>query len=61
MKIEIKIFPTTKFIGINLSFTYADYRAFELWRSFMPRRNEIKNTLGIELTKSLLTKILKHG
>ena len=49
MKIEIKIFPTTKFIGINLSFTYADYRAFELWRSFMPRRNEIKNTLGTEL------------
>ena len=49
MKIEIKIFPTTKFIGKNLSFTYADYRAFELWRSFMPRRNEIKNTLGTEL------------
>ena len=49
MKIKIKIFPTTKFIGKNLSFTYADYRAFELWRSFMPRRNEIKNTLGTEL------------
>lgn len=49
MKIKIKTFPTTKFIGKNLSFTYANYRAFELWRSFMPRRNEIKNTLGTEL------------
>lgn len=49
MKIEIKTFPTTKFIGKNLSFTYADYRAFELWGSFMPRRSEIKNTIGTEL------------
>lgn len=49
MKIEIKTFPTTKFIGKNLSFTYADYRAFELWSSFMSRRSEIKNTIGTEL------------
>ena len=40
MKPTIKIFPETKFIGKNLSFTYTDYRAFELWSSFMPRRNE---------------------
>ena len=45
----IKIFPTTKFIGKNLSFTYADYRAFELWSSFMPRRKEIQNIIGTEL------------
>lgn len=49
MKPIIKTFPSTKFIGHNLSFTYADYRAFELWSSFMPRRNEIKNTLGVEM------------
>ena len=49
MKPTIKIFPETKFIGKNLSFTYADYRAFELWSSFMPRRNEIQNTIGTEL------------
>ena len=42
-------FPNTKFIGKNLSFTYADYRAYELWSSFMPRRREIQNTIGTEL------------
>jgi len=46
---EIKIFPATKFIGKNLSFTYANYRAFELWSSFMPRRKEVQNTVGMEL------------
>jgi AraC family transcriptional regulator len=45
----IKTFPTTKFIGENLSFTYADYRAFELWSSFMPRRKEILNAIGTDL------------
>ena len=49
MKPTIKTFPTTKFIGKYLSFTYADYRAFELWSSFMPRRKEILNTIGSEL------------
>jgi AraC family transcriptional regulator len=46
---KIKTFPTTKFIGKNRSFTYADYRAFELWSSFMPRRKEIQNPIGTEL------------
>ena len=49
MNPTIKTFPTTKFIGKNLSFTYADYRAFELWSSFMPRRKEIQNVIGSEL------------
>ena len=46
---KIKTFPTTKFIGKNRSLTYADYRAFELWSSFMPRRKEIQNPIGTEL------------
>lgn len=29
--------------------TYSDNRTFELWRSFMPRRKEIGNTLSDEL------------
>ena len=45
----IKTFPTTKFIGKNLSFTYANYRAFELWSSFMPHRKEIQNSIGNKL------------
>ena len=49
MKPQIKTYPATKFIGKNLSFTYADYRAFELWSSFMPRRKEILNTIGTDL------------
>ncbi len=46
---EIKIFPATKFIGKNLSFTYANYRAFELWSGFMPSKKEIQNVVGNEL------------
>ncbi len=49
MNPTIKNFPATKFIGKNLSFTYADYRAFELWSSFMPHRKEILNTIGTDL------------
>lgn len=49
MNPTLKTFPTTKFIGKNLSFTYADYRAFELWSSFMPRLKEIQNAIGSEL------------
>jgi AraC family transcriptional regulator len=45
----LKTFPTTKLIGKNLSFSYANYRIGELWSSFMPRRNEIKNIIGTEL------------
>ena len=49
MNPTIKTFKTTKFIGKNLSFTYTDYRAFELWSSFMPRRREIQDAIGSEL------------
>ncbi len=49
MNPTIKTFPTTKFIGMNLSFSYANYRAFELWSSFMPRRKEIQNIIDSEL------------
>ena len=49
MTFTIKSFPTTKFIGKNLSFTYSDYRALELWSSFMPRRKEIPNAIGTDL------------
>ena len=45
----IKTFPETKFIGMNSQFSYSNYRIGELWGNFMPRRNEIENTLGTEL------------
>ena len=49
MEPKIKTFPETKFIGMNSTFSYSDYRIGELWSNFMPRRNEIKNTIGTEL------------
>lgn len=49
MNPQIKTFPKTQFIGHNLSFSYADYRAFELWSHFMPRRNEIQFAVGTDL------------
>lgn len=49
MQPQIKTFPTTKFIGKNLSFTYANYPAFELWSIFMAHKKEILNTIGTDL------------
>lgn len=49
MNPTIKIFPTTKFIGKNLMFSFANYRAFELWSSFMPQRKEINNIVNSDL------------
>jgi AraC family transcriptional regulator len=49
MNAVIKTFPATQFIGQNLSFSFANYRAFELWSGFMPRRKEIQNTIGSNL------------
>lgn len=45
----IKTFPETKFIGMNSVISYSNYRIGELWGNFMPRRNEIQNTIGTEL------------
>jgi AraC family transcriptional regulator len=49
MKPTIKTFPNTKLIGKNLTFTYSNYRAFELWSNFMPRRKEILNLINSDL------------
>ncbi len=32
-----------KCIGLSQNMSYADYQAQEIWKRFMPRRNEIKN------------------
>jgi AraC family transcriptional regulator len=46
MKVQIMEFATSKFVGISMEFSFSDYRIFELWNTFMPRRNEIKNRIG---------------
>jgi AraC family transcriptional regulator len=48
MDFQVLDFPTTKFIGISLAFSYADYRIFELWSTFMPRQNEIEDRVGTD-------------
>ncbi len=49
MEPGIKILPEKKLVGIRLKMTLSDNRTFELWRSFMPRRREIKNILSTDL------------
>lgn len=38
-----------KLIGQHLTLTYTDNRTTDLWKSFMPRRKEIKNNLNTDL------------
>jgi AraC family transcriptional regulator len=49
MNPEIITFPETKCIGKKLAMSFANYRVFELWSSFMPRRKEIKNVINSNL------------
>jgi AraC family transcriptional regulator len=43
---RIELIPAKTLIGKRLLMSFADNRTGELWRSFMPRRNEIKNCIG---------------
>ncbi|HVF97733.1 MAG TPA: GyrI-like domain-containing protein [Flavisolibacter sp.] len=38
-----------KLIGKRLTMTFANNQTFKLWQSFMPRRQEIKNTVTSDL------------
>lgn len=38
-----------KLIGKRLTISFADYNVGELWKSFMPRRKEINNSLSSDL------------
>ncbi len=49
MNPRIEILPETKFIGVQIKMSMADDKTVNLWRSFMPRRHEIKNNIGTEL------------
>ena len=45
----IKILPEKKLIGKRIKMRLADNKTHELWKSFMPRRKEIRNNLSTEL------------
>ena len=45
----IKVLSEKKFVGKRLVMTMAENRTFELWKSFMSRRHEIRNKVSSEL------------
>ncbi len=49
MHVRIDTIPEKKLIGMRISTSFLKDRTRELWKSFMPRRNEIKNAIGTDL------------
>jgi AraC family transcriptional regulator len=49
MEPRIEILTEKKLIGKRMPMSLADNKTFELWKSFMPRRKEIKNNLNTDL------------
>jgi len=46
---RIEILAEKKLIGKHIKMSFSNNKTGELWRSFMPRRREIGNTVGTEL------------
>ncbi|WP_246850227.1 GyrI-like domain-containing protein [Rufibacter roseolus] len=46
---RIALLPEKKLMGMRLAMSLADNRTGELWRSFLPRRREIQNSIGADL------------
>mgnify|MGYP001823959607 CR=1 FL=1 len=49
MQPRIETLPEKKLVGKSLRMSLANNRTNELWKSFMPKRKLIKNTVGSEL------------
>lgn len=49
MKPSIETLAEKKLVGNRTKMSLSDNKTFELWRSFMPRREEIRNSLGTDL------------
>lgn len=49
MEPKITTLPETKLIGKKVIMSYTNNKNQKLWQSFMPRRAEIKNTIGSDL------------
>lgn len=49
MKVRIEKLSEKKLVGKHLTMSLSENRTAELWRSFMPQRKEIKNTLSADL------------
>lgn len=46
---ELRIIPEIKLMGKRMTMSYADNKTTDLWKSFMPNRNEIQNKIGTAL------------
>jgi len=46
---EIKVLKEKKLVGKKLAVSYSHYNVTDLWKSFMPRRKEIKNSVNSDL------------
>jgi AraC family transcriptional regulator len=53
---RIEISNEKKLVGKRLTMSFADYKAGELWKSFMPGRNEIANNLSNDLISLVVYK-----
>jgi len=49
MEPRIEVLTEKKLVGKHLSMTLASNRTAELWRSFMPKRKEIKSSITTDL------------
>lgn len=49
MEPRIETIGEKKFVGKRTIMSLANNTTFDLWRSFMPRRKEIQNSIGTEL------------
>jgi AraC family transcriptional regulator len=49
MKPRIEILPEKKLIGKRMTMSLSNNKTQELWKSFMPRRKEIQNSIGTNL------------
>ena len=46
---RIETLSEKKFIGMRRLMSFSENKTTQLWRNFMPRRNEIKNNIGTDL------------
>jgi AraC family transcriptional regulator len=49
MKYRIEIIAPKKLVGKRMKMSFSNNRTADLWKSFMPRRNEIQNKIGADL------------
>jgi len=49
MEPRFEVLTEKKFIGISITTSFTDNKTSTLWRTFMPRRNEIQNGLTPDL------------